>query len=579
MKKLLVFLFAAVALTTACRKDDFLEPKTSALTEDTVFADSTRTMAFLARIYGDVGFSFIKTRWSTHGNTEVATDDAEYMYSGSTQYAVVLYNGTESPLNFPFTDFWQTPWDNIRRCNLLLSKLPTTPLSKRLQARMAAEARFLRVWYYENLLLCFGGVPLISDQVYDIDDYINLPRAPYADCLSYLTQELDAIAAQLPEANGYAAADYGRITRGACLALKSRLLLEAASPLFNGGAETQDGELARLVSYPTYDAGRWQQAADAAQAVINTGAYSLGMDNTTAPGYGFYSVFLQRVNPEYIFFVNRPANRDLEFYYNPPTRGGASYSTPTQNIVDAFPMKNGKPITDATSGYDAKNPYLNRDPRFYYTIIYNTALYYQVSAGALAPVYTYEGGTSDAYVKENSSSGYYCRKMCDVNIAYNSSFTTGRGWPLLRYAEVLLTYAEAINEAGQPALAYPKLVELRRRAGLDAGLEGLYGMKGGMSQAEMRDFIRNERRIELAYEDHRWHDIRRWKIAMTTNNATNNRMRIVRSGSGTILSPYTYAYNVTSSLRRHNFRPEMYLLPIPDAEIRKVPLLRQNPGW
>jgi hypothetical protein len=295
-------------------------------------------------------------------------------------------------------------------------------------------------------------------------------------------------------------------------------------------------------------------------------------DNTTAPGYGFYAVFLQRVNPEYILPYNRSANRDMEGYFFPPTRSGAKYTMPSQNIVDAFPMKNGKAITDPTSGYVATNPYVNRDPRFYNTIIYNQAPLFLASAAGQAPVNTYEGAASDGFDATTSVTGYYCRKMCDAN----SSSNTERGWPLLRYAEVVLNYAEAINEAGQPELAVPRLVELRRRAGIDAGTDGRYGIPSGITQAQMRTLVQNERRIELAYEDHRWHDIRRWKIAMVTNNAYNQRVRIVRGGT----SPnFTYTYNIVSSIRRHNFRPEMYLLPIPDGEIRKVPAFRQNPGW
>jgi hypothetical protein len=570
MKKLLGLLLAGVAMTTACKKDDFLEPRTSALTADTVFSDSTRTFAFLNRIYTDLGFSFNKGRWDSHGNTELATDDAEYNFSGSGQKAVILYSGTLTPLNFPFTEFWEWPWGNIRRVNLLLSKLPTTPLAQTTRNRMAAEARFLRAYYYQQLLVCFGGVPLIGDKVYDIADVINQPRSSYADCVDYLAKELDAAAAVLPSASAQNGTDYGRITSGMCLALKSRLLLEAASPLFNGGAETQDAGLASLVSYPTYDVSRWQRAADAAQAVINTNTYSLVEDNATAPGYGFYSMFLQRVNPEYIMFFNRGSNRDMEGYYFPPSRSGAKYSMPSQNIVDAFPMKNGLPITDPNSGYVATKPYDNRDPRFYNTIIYNQSQLFL--NGAMAPVNTYEGAPSDGFDATTSVTGYYCRKMCD---AYSSS-SSQRGWPLLRYAEILLNYAEAINEAGQPSLAEPKLFAIRRRAGIDPGTDGRYGIPAGLSKEQMRTLIQNERRIELAYEDHRWHDIRRWKIAMVTNNAFNQRMRIVRSGS----SPnYTYTYNVVPSIRRHNFRPEMYLLPIPDGEIRKVPLMRQNPGW
>ncbi|NID10716.1 RagB/SusD family nutrient uptake outer membrane protein [Fibrivirga algicola] len=572
MKKILIILFLLTASVACQQSDDFLEPKTSALTEELVFTDSTRTMAFLSRIYSDIGFSFVKGRWDSHGNTEEATDDAEYKFSGTGQKAVVLYSGTVSPTNFPFFEFWSTPYNNIRRVNLLLEKLPSTPLSAPLKARMAAEARFLRAWYYDWLLISFGGVPLIGDKVFDIEDFINQPRNSYAECVTYLTTELDAAAAQLPAATDYSEQNYGRVTKGACLALKSRILLQAASPLFNGGAETTDAELAKIVSTPTYDASLWQKAADAAQAVINTGTYSLNVDNTTAPGYGFSQVFLKRVNSEYIIFQNRGANRDMEGFYNPASRGGANNAMPTHNLAEAFPMRNGKPITDPTSGYDPKNPYLNRDPRFGYSIIYNESPYYLPSANALSPVFTYENAPTDGFTSAGQTTGYYSRKMCDVNISANSSFNTNRGWPLLRYAEILLNYAEAINEAGQTALAYPKLIELRSRAGILPGADNLYGLKANMTKEEMREVVRTERRIELAFEDHRWNDIRRWKTAMVVNNGFNKRIRIVRSGT-------TYTYEVVNSIRQHNFRPEMYLLPIPDSEVRKAPAMRQNPGW
>jgi starch-binding outer membrane protein, SusD/RagB family len=151
---------------------------------------------------------------------------------------------------------------------------------------------------------------------------------------------------------------------------------------------------------------------------------------------------------------------------------------------------------------------------------------------------------------------------------------------------MLLNYAEAINETGQTALAYPKLAELRARAGIDPGSDNMYGMNSGMTQAEMRAFIQNERRIELAYEDHRWNDIRRWKIAMTLYNGGakgyNKVMHVARVGSTGSLTTgigLTFTYTVEYTIREHVFRPEMYLLPVPDVEIRKMPLMIQNPGW
>lgn len=574
MKKQFIIAIAALGAMASCKKSsDFLDTSstTTVLDEKAVFSDSARTMQFLNTVYNDVGFSFRKDRWDNHGNLDPATDDAEYTYSGGTQKAVILYAGTLSPVNFPFTDFWSTPYTSLRRVNLYLSKLPVTPLSAGLQKRTALEARFLRVWYYFHLVRAFGGIPLIGDKVYGNNDIINLPRNTFEECVDYMVKELDEIAPQLPAVNEYAEQDYGRATRGAAQALKSRILLYAASPLFNGGATTNDASLAKLVSYPTYDVSRWQKAADAALTVINSAAYSLVKDNTTAPGYGFYNVFLKRVNSEYIFAKLRSANKDMEWFYNPPTRGGNCYQWATHNLAEAFPMKNGKAITDATSGYDATNPFANRDPRFGYSIIYNGGLYYRSSTNNQQPVYTYAGAAQDGYGTKTTT-GYYTSKMCDATTSAGGGANTERGWPLIRYAEILLNYAEAINETGHPELAYAKLAELRDRAGINAGSDNLYGMKANMTVAEMRAFIQNERRIELSFEEHRFWDARRWKIAMTVFNGYNKGLQITPVTGG-------YTYTVVNSIRLHNFRPEMYLFPIMQTEISKMPAMVQNPGW
>lgn len=571
MKQWSLIILSIFVLTAACKKaSDFLDSQTTGIGEKDVWTDSTRTMQFLNAVYTDVAFSYRKDRWDNHGSLDPATDDAEYTYSGATQKAVILYAGTLSPVNFPFTDFWNTPYTNIRRVNLYLSKLPTTPLSPAMQSRTTLEARFLRVWYYFHLVRAFGGVPLIGDKVFGINDIIDLPRSTYEECVEYMVSELDNVAAGIPEE--YAEQDYGRATRGACLALKSRILLYAASPLFNGGAiEKAQGDLRKIVSYPAYDVSRWQKAADAAQAVISSGYYSLYVDNTTAPGYGFYNVFLKRVNDELIFARLRPANKDFESFYNPPTRGGNNYHWPTHNLAEAFPMKNGKSITDATSGYSAANPYNNRDPRFGYTITYNGSLYYRASAGAQQPVYTYVNAAQDGF-GIRTTTGYYVRKMCDANTSAGGGANTERGWVLMRYAEVLLNYAEAVNETGHPELAYPKLIELRQRAGIEPGADNQYGLAPNMTVEQMRTLIQNERRIELAFEEHRFWDMRRWKIGVAVGNGYNKCMKITNNSG-------TYTYEVVNSIRTHNFREEMYLFPIMQSEISKMPSMIQNPGW
>jgi len=589
MKKIVILIALCVAMASCKKGSDFLDSKAdTGETEATVFADSIKTMRFLTQIYSGVGYSFNKGRFSSHGNTEVSTDDAEYAYSGVTQNAVILYNGSLSPTTFwngsTLPDFWSTPYANIRRVNLMLSKLPITPLNVATKRRITGELKYLRAWYYHFLLINFGGVPIEGDAVYGINDVIDLPRSSFQATVDYITSECDAAAAILPAPNqpapaGYQEQDYGRATKGACLALKSRVLLYAASPLFNGGAIAQASAVVKpLVSYPTYNVSYWQKAADAANDVINSNYYALNEDNTTAPGYGFYNVFLKRVNSEYIFNFNRGNNRDMEGYYNPPSRGGAKNSTPTQQLVDAFPMKNGKAITDPTSGYDPANPYANRDPRFGYSIIYNQALYYSTSTSSKIAVNTYTGAATDGFTTNGTgptTTGYYSRKMCDENISSNSSFNTERGWPLIRYAEILLNYAEAINETGQTALAYPKLIDIRRRAGITAGADNLYGLKPNMTVAEMRTVIQNERRVELMNEDHRWNDIRRWKIAEVVNNGYNKAINITRIGT----TGANFTYQVVNTIRMHVFNPQHYLCPIPQSEVSKMPSMVQNPGY
>ncbi|MBE9665728.1 RagB/SusD family nutrient uptake outer membrane protein [Mucilaginibacter boryungensis] len=605
MKKLLMILGVCAVFAGCTKSTGFLENKTTALDETQVFTDSLRTIQFVNGIYAEgtagstdyagIGFSFNKRRWETHGNWETSADDAEYSLSSATRPSVMLYQGTFSAANYgaspKATDIWATPYKNIRRCNLLFANIDRAPLSAATKNRLRGEATCLRVWYYMQLLIVYGGVPNIGDQVYGIDDFINLPRQNFADFVTYLSKELDRAATLLPTPGaaaplGYQDLDFGRVTKGTAMGLKSRLLLYAASPLFNGGAlATASDAQKTVVSYPTYNVSHWKDAADAAEAVINSGYYSLNVDNSK-PGLGFYNVFLTRANSEYIFMVSRPNNKDFESYYLPGTRSGSNYSRPTQNIVDAFPMRNGKAITDPTSGYNPANPYFNRDPRFNFSIIFNGSKY-QSNANIQDFVWTFTGtGSNGDAFSSGGNTGYFCRKMCDSTITNNVGASPARNWPLMRYAEILLNYAEAINETGRPDLAYSKLRDIRARAGILPGADNNYGMKAAMTTDEMRAFIQNERRIELAYEDQRWHDIRRWKIAMTLYNGGpngyNKVMHPIRVGSAGSLTTgvgLTFTYQIENNIRQHVFRPEMYLLPIMDEEIRKMPAMVQNPGW
>lgn len=580
MKRYFLIIIALVGLVSCKKATSYLDQANAGQDATVVFSDSVRTLGFLNGIYAGRGFSFNKGRWDSHGNLEQATDDGEYRYSGTGQQAVILYNGNVSPLNIvkgSSTDMYVQPYLQIRAVNLFLSKLPSTPLHPSTQRRVAAEARFLRAWYYHYLVRTFGGIALLGDKVFGKDDIIDVPRNSYEDCVNYIVSECDAVAAILPL--DQLDQDYGRITKGMCLALKSRVLLTAASPLFNGGGIEKTGAIASIIAYPTFDASRWTRAAEAAKAVIDMNKYSLVFDNTTAPGFGFYRCFLARKNDELIFTFTQAPNKDFEGHFGPPSRSGGFNTQPTQNLVDAFDMRNGKQITDATSGYNPASPYINRDPRFAYTIIFNGSLYAN-NSGAQAPVFTYMNAPADG-TGVGTNTGYYGRKMCDVNVAFGGSANVDRGYPLMRYAEILLNYAEALNESGQITEAANTIFKIRERAGILPGADLRYGIKSGITQDELRLVIQKERRVEMAFEDTRFFDERRWKIAEVTQNQFNKVMQITpKTGTtSTSLDPLAYNYNITNSIRRHNFRPANYLMPIPQSEISKIPSFIQNPGY
>lgn len=591
IKRIPVLVLMASALVYAsCRKEGFLTAtSTTNLTEQTIFADSSRTVGFLANIYSNTGLSASLSRFSYNyvvcGGLEAACDEAEPSHAFSTpatQFATGTVNAGiigEEP--------YKTCYSNIRAVNVLIKNLPNAPLKPAYKTQMVAEARFLRAWYYALLVQHYGGVPLVGDTLLTYDKPIQAKRNTYAECVDYILSECDTAAAILPSTQ--MGLNYGRASKGACLALKARVLLYAASPLFNGTTLPADagpgGGVAvdpALVGYPTFDMNRWKLAENAAQAVIAMGIYSLNTVNnyqTSLPGYGFQGMFPLRVNTEYIFELMRPTgNSDLENMCLPPSRGSnGTGSFPYQGLVDAFPMRNGKPITDPTSGYNPADPYKDRDPRLDYSIIRDqTVLLVRTGNGQTngsAPVNIFVGNyngilTGQDAVHQGTITGYYNNKMLDpAAIAATLSFASNRVMPLIRYAEVLLNYAEAANEyEGPTGNVYAAVEAVRQRAGLDP-----YQLPTGLSQAEMRTRIQNERRVELAYEGHRFWDVRRWKIAPQTENIQSMGMEVNRNGGAVTYKPF----NVT----KHNFRPAMYLWPFPLSETGKSPELVQNPGY
>ncbi len=586
MKKILIFIIAiAITGLYSCEKKDLLDAKPNTdLNEATTFSDSARTMDFLFGTYAEISFAFGYRRYTyasniSHGTAE-GCDEGTSRLAGGTQPFVYLFNGTMSPaFGAPYEYMWTKPWTNIRRANVFIANVDKSPLSESNKKMAKAEARFLRAWYYSILLRNFAGIPLIGDKVFAADDKIDMPRNSYEECVNYIVNETDAAAAALP--TEHTSQNYGRITKGACLGLKSRVLLYAASPLFNGGSTATSEEVKKLTAYPTADPQRWVKAAEAAKAVIDMNLYSLYEDNTTAPGYGFSRVFLMRKNPEYILPGMQGSNKTMEQFALPPSRGtGTVQVAPSHNLAEAFGMRNGKAITDPTSGYNANDPFVNRDPRFGYTFIYNNSLWFSTTTNTkIAVNITYTKNANGTYTGLGDATlvwiaGYFWRKMMDENTASNGGPNTERCLPLIRYAEILLNYAEAINETGNIGIAYDQLKLIRKRAGILPGADGLYGLQAGMNKDEMRAAIVNERMVELAYEDHRYFDVRRWKTAPANQNFIMKAIRPVKTGN-----VITYDIQNVANNPVHVFKDAYYLFPIMQSELGKNANLVQNPGY
>ncbi|MGV3503596.1 MAG: RagB/SusD family nutrient uptake outer membrane protein [Adhaeribacter sp.] len=588
MKKISISLLCAALATSffSCEKEgDFLDKtQTTELNRQKVFSDSTLTLEFLTKSYADMAFNWEYRKYAStrNGNTDV-TDDGISSSSSSGAFHPIVTGALSAANESPYTTSWSVPYDNIRALNVFLAYMDQAPLSAGKKVQLRAEARFLRAWYYAQLVRYFGGVPILGDQLLEIDHDFAERRSSYAEAVSYIVSELDAAAKDLPR--DHTGIDFGRVTKGAALALKTRVLLYAASPLFNGGNIGQEiaasnAEQVSAAGYPAYDENRWLLARRAAEEVIALGQYGLYEDPAAAtnpPGYSFSRVFLRRRNNEYILQYNLPQNRDMETNFLTPSRSSATYSMPTHNLALAFGMINGLPISDPASGYDPQNPFANRDPRFNYTLIYNGTLWHNGQTNNKTPILTQLGAKPDGFGEKTHHTGYYWRKMMEENTAPVGGTNTERCLPLIRYAEILLALAEASNELNDQATAYAQLKLIRQRAGILPGADNSYGLKVGMNKEQMRQVIQQERRVEFVFEEHRFWDLRRWKIAeQTLNGLQLLALKTTPLAGGKFKHEELPINHANSKLV---FLKPNHLFPIPQSEINRNGNLVQNPGY
>lgn len=568
MKKFRILTLTAGCLVAmvACNKD-YEEVPLEKVTIEYVFDrdDSLGTYAnkFLNNIY-----SMLPRGYNRVGGDllDAASDDA---VSGLTGTSSVLQLATGAYTSAA-TIADETPWNNayaaIRAASIFVSNIDVSPVKDKLpngkSVRYAwkAEARFIRALFYFELLKRYGGIPLMGDKVRVLGDDVQVPRSSFAECVNYIVGECDAIKDSLrpnpvaaPEVNSH------RATRGAAMALKAKVLLYAASPLFNG----QNIEPSNAATgYPSYEKERWKLAADAARDLMLTNTYSL-LPN-------FKNVFITQNNNEVIFIRQGDNNTDIESTNGP--LGFAAIArgrtNPTQELVDAFPTSAGLPITDPASGYNSNDPYANRDPRLTMSILYNGARWLNTD------LQMFEGGQNKPGGAEpGTKTSYYMRKFMGNFENAMQYANTSHDWIILRYAEVVLNFAEAENEYSGPTTdVYQALKDLRKRAGIAAGADDMYGLKAGMTTEEMRAVVRNERRIELAFEEQRFWDIRRWKIAQQVFAQPLHGFNIIKDGPA-------LTYNLVEVLKPVFTAPKMYLYPIPYDEVVKNDNMRQNPGW
>jgi len=575
-------LFAAACFTSSCKKD-FLDQKTlSAINEKAVFADSTISLGMVNNLYSNMGISFNPRRFSNTG-LDAACDESEPL-NDPTFYTSKISSGGVNANNAD-KGLWTTTFQMVRAANIFLKNKDSIPVTAATRSYWVGQVRFLRAWYLFTLLKHYGGIPLIGNKVFGDDEKIDVPRSSYQACVTYLSNELDTAAGMLPASYLSGDPNQLKVTKGSALAVKARMLLYAASPLFNSGPRADDPE--HLLAFPGADPERWKQASDAAKAVINLGVYSLYSSSATP----LFTLFLQNTpQPEHVLAYWQPATTANNFYIeasaNPTSRGGmngwaGTKYFPTQELVDEFEMANGLRINNPASGYPGigDNMYKNRDPRLSYTVNYNGSVRNFNNFGD-QPVNTYTGviptgnaaatsaGIDGIYTSTGTLTGYFRFKMCNA-----ASGELYRPWVVMRYAEVLLNAAEATNEyAGPTTEVYGWLKAIRSRAGIAVGSDGLYGLKAGMTKTEMREAIWHERRVELAFEEHRFWDIRRWMIAPQTENAETHGMEITRAANG------SFSYRVIV-IRKHVFTDAMYFWPIPQSELTKSPALKQNPGY
>lgn len=545
--------------------------------KDYVTQNFIRIGGFMTNLYNMVDYDF--GNFSSGAMLASASDESEYSKRGNA--IEDFYNGAWSPSNAKenLPSGWTKMYQGIAAANDYLENFLDEDFEELLlnsdygpqmhrYENYQYEVRFMRAYYYFNLVKTYGGVPLI-DRVMSADEVNSLPRSSSDDIFRFIIQECDDIKDKIVEdysdlgqfALPGTPEESGRADRLAVLALKARAALYWASPLFN---VSNDRERYRQAALYT------KQLLDACEA-RGKGLTSNYEDLWSARSYNTASI-----SKEIIFgrrYSSTSAGDHTVEGYNYPAgiEGGTGGNCPSQNLVDAYCMKNGLPIDDPASGYDPANPYSNRDPRLKSTVAMNGDVWPSYQSNALQ---TWQGGRNGEPLANATPTGYYLKKLCNGSISLASNSTVKNAthtWLTFRVGEFWLNYAEAVfryhgsaTDVSDelPVSAIEAVNKTRRRAGV-----------GDITDTDNSVFWKRyqyERMVELAFEGHRFWDVRRWKEADKYFKSVTE-MKLTRNEDGTI------RYERISIPRQWD--DKMYLFPIPQTERLKNPQLTQNAGW
>jgi hypothetical protein len=512
-----------------------------------------------------------------------ASDEAMPNIPGSN--VDILTNGSWTPSSSNPDSRWDDNFEFIRSTNIGLDNLYMLPESSAdLRKQFYGELIFLRAYAHFELLKRYGGIPIV-DRTLSPNDNLNIPRNTFEECVDFVVSQCDTAVKYLLPPDLASGGQLGRISTGAALALKSRILLYAASDLYNGPG--YDGSTNNLIGYGSYSKTRWEAAAEAASATIGLGYYSLyrpneltdNQNDATANTNGeknYADLFYTLSGNKELILIRTSAQSNMVEKKNSPVgyTSGQGTTNPSQQMVDTYGMLNGRGILEPASGYSETDPYVNRDPRFNVSIFYNGKTW----SGRL--VETFVDGLDNRITSTNATkTGYYLSKFMKSGIVISGSETkTNHCFPIIRYAEILLNYAEAMNEAYGPdvdPLGYGKtareaILEVRGRV-LRPVNAALSSVPAG-DVTSMREAIRKERCVELAFEDHRQIDVRRWKTAPQILGQNVKGMRITKTGTA-------LSYELISNVATRIFETKMYLYPIPQSEMNNNKALIQNPLW